>query len=715
MSSQQTQFNVPSFNELYGHVQTVKLIEDFENIEFEDNSLSPQLNPVDLSFNIIGTDIDPDDLEKRIIPIRQRFTKNINDLEIKEVEKMKDDLVKKWFHSGVQDSNNAMLVILNAFNAIGATTQDVENCVDLPKLSTLYEEELSRTLGVMNYFSKKDVLNKIDPKTNQTYANILNRILEIMYYSNYIINGTVRVIDSCKTKNRLDTTAINETGPAGVIDRFIPRTETDTSPFQKLLLYLFRSLSEYGLRRHGDKVYKMVFSKKGFFSYAWDQYSTIEDFVYEVTQKDKYYSQWLNSTHAKGNIKESVNYLLNCSSSVDFRQLKMDRSVFSFRNGVYICVCNKVKKGKSQPEPYKDFWFPFTSDYDLDQSIVSCKYFDMDFNNYEEIEDWRDIPTHSLQRILDYQFGNDEKGREISYWMYIFMGRLFYDLRYIDQWQVIPYLYGIAGSGKSTICEVIRNFYGVNDVGVIEDNIEEKFGLAPISDKFIFIAPEVKKTFSLSQALFQKIISGEEVALPRKNRDPVQTIWKSPGFMASNETPGFNDSAGSISRRIVVFKFMNVVKQVDPSLFAKLERETPVIIKKCNSAYLEAVNNSNGKDIWNLLPRYFHDTRENMAKETNVMKGFLGSGIIKFGKDMYCPEVVFKRRFQEYCNENNMGKSRWNESMYDEPFSNYSSIHNVEIKIKKTSKRYPRNEENVKLSNRKYIMGLDIIDESTEE
>lgn len=667
-----------------------------------------------LPTNIIGTSIDPDDLEKRIIPVRQRFTKNISELTIKEVEKMKDDLINKWYNSGVKDNKNAISLFLNSFKALGLTENDISCCNDVSKISQLYEEELSRTLNILNYFSKNDILDKIDRKTEKTYGEIINCILEIMYYSNYVINGIVRVIDACDTKKRLDISVINENGPAGLIEKFIPRTEQDTSPFQKLLLYLFRTLRERKFRRHGDKVYKMVFTGNGFFSYAWDQYSSIEDFVYEATQKDKFYGQWLNSTHGKGNIKEAVNYLINCSSSVDFRELVMDRSVFAFRNGVYMCVCNKVKKGKKQTEEYKDFWYPFTSSYDLDQSLVACKYFDIDFNNYPELDDWRDIPTPNLQRILDYQFGNDEKGKEISEWMYIFMGRLFYDLRYIDKWQVIPYLYGIAGSGKSTICEVIRNFYGVNDVGVIEDNIEEKFGLAPICDKFIFIAPEVKKSFSLSQALFQKIISGEEVALPRKNKDPVQTVWRSPGFMASNETPGFNDSAGSISRRIIVFKFMNIVKQADPNLFNKLERETPAIIKKCNSAYLEAVNSSGGKDIWNLLPTYFHETRQNMAKETNVMKGFLGSGIVKFGKDIYCPEIVFKRRFQEYCNENNMGKPKWNESMYDEPFSNYSSIHNVEIKIKRVTRKYPRNEENIKPSNRKYILGIDLVDEDGE-
>jgi hypothetical protein len=109
----------------------------------------------------------------------------------------------------------------------------------------------------------------------------------------------------------------------------------------------------------------------------------------------------------------------------------------------------------------------------LDPTIVSCKYFDLDFDPHDDIVDWWDIPTPNMQRVLEYQRLEDD----VSKWIYVFMGRLCFDVNEIDGWQVIPFLKGIARSGKSTlITKVCRKFYEIEDVSVLSNNIEKKFG-----------------------------------------------------------------------------------------------------------------------------------------------------------------------------------------------------------------------------------------------
>lgn len=254
-------------------------------------------------------------------------------------------------------------------------------------------------------------------------------------------------------------------------------------------------------------------------------------------------------------------------------------------------------------------------------------------------------------------------------------------------------LYNFTVTHNSSICEVIKNIYESRDVGVIENTIEEKFGLAPICDKYLFIAPEIKKNFSLDQALFQKIISGEEVCLPKKNKDPVQVTWNLPGFMASNEAPGFIDASGSISRRLIVFKFLRMISKemIDPDLILKLKLEIPALIKKSNMAYLFTVNENKSKDLWNIVPTYFHDTREALGRDTNPLKSFLGSGLLRFDKEFFIKEKDFKVAFKDFCIENNIGRVRWTESLYEEPFLLYGNKHGIKLHLEKNaSVFYPR-------------------------
>ena len=49
---------------------------------------------------------------------------------------------------------------------------------------------------------------------------------------------------------------------------------------------------------------------------------------------------------------------------------------------------------------------------------------------------------------------------DVCKWMYVMGGRLCFDVGDLDGWQIIPFLNGIARSGKSTlITKVFKKFY----------------------------------------------------------------------------------------------------------------------------------------------------------------------------------------------------------------------------------------------------------------
>jgi hypothetical protein len=85
---------------------------------------------------------------------------------------------------------------------------------------------------------------------------------------------------------------------------------------------------------------------------------------------------------------------------------------------------------------------------------VSSKFFDKQFDSFEHIEDWYDIPTPNFQTVMDYQ----KFEPDVCKWMYVMGGRCF-DVGDLDGWQIIPFLKGIARSGKSTlITKFSKNF-----------------------------------------------------------------------------------------------------------------------------------------------------------------------------------------------------------------------------------------------------------------
>jgi hypothetical protein len=297
---------------------------------------------------------------------------------------------------------------------------------------------------------------------------------------------------------------------------------------------------------------------------------------------------------------------------------------------------------------------------------VSAKYFDKNFNHFDHLEDWWDIPTPHFQAILDYQ--NFET--DVAKWMYAMGGKMCFDVGDIDGWQIIPFLKGIAKSGKSTIItKVFKKFYESEDVRTLSNNVERKFGLSSIYDGFMFIAPEVKGDLCLEQAEFQSLVSGEDISIACKYEKAKSVEWKTPGVLGGNEVPNWKDNSGSVLRRLLAFNFGKQVQEADHHLDYKLDKELPAILLKCVRAYLDFAQKYSDQDIWNVVPEYFKTIQKQVAMVTNSLQNFLASEKLRFGADLCCPQKIFITLFNQHCSENNLGKFKFNPDFYAGPFS----------------------------------------------
>ena len=234
---------------------------------------------------------------------------------------------------------------------------------------------------------------------------------------------------------------------------------------------------------------------------------------------------------------------------------------------------------------------------------------------------------------------------------------------------------GIARSGKSTLINnVFQKFYDTTDVRTLGNNIERKFGLSAIIDALLFIAPEVKGDLALEQAEFQSLVSGEGIAVNVKNKVAVSLPnWKVPGVLCGNEVPNWNDKSGSVLRRILPWNFTKQVQEADPHLDKKLENELPAILLKCVRAYLDYSERYNGRDIWNVVPKYFKKIQDQVAMVANTLHHFMNSVRVIKGDNKFVPEEVFVQAYNSHCARSIKGKrpDQWSPDFYVGPFSTY--------------------------------------------
>lgn len=470
--------------------------------------------------------------------------------------------------------------------------------------------------------------------------------------------------------------------------------DDEKTPFQSLLLYLLSTLDKMEMRRYKGQCCQQIVTTDGFRTRAWKPVCQISEFVYENTQKETKYDMWKNITSKGTIVKDTIRHLTDCID-VQFPNIKKERTVWSFKNGIFV--------GRDwDGSRYTHKFFPYESD-DLrtfDPTIISCKYFDQEFVDYQN-ENWYDIPTPHFQSVLDYQ----KFPEDVCKWMYVMGGRLMYDVGDLDQWQVIPFLKGIARSGKSTlITKVFKKFYETEDVKTLSNNIERKFGLSSIYDAFMFISPEVKGDLCLEQAEFQSMVSGEDISIARKNEKAISVTWVTPGILAGNEIPNWRDNSGSVLRRLLTFNFGRQVQDADPKLEEKLNEELPAIMCKCVRAYLEYSQKYSDKDIWQVVPDYFKIIQNQVAMVTNSLQHFLSSEKVKFGDTLCCPQKLFVQMFNQHCIENNLGKFKFNPDFYAGPFSSR------DITVRNDSITY----NGRAYASQPFVFGVDLVQDTVE-
>ena len=499
------------------------------------------------------------------------------------------------------------------------------------------------------------------------WAGMHSQATEKRYQQFKFILNTLKTGEKCMQvckQQKLLLTNMDDGEPINLFDYSMPDQEKQTK-WQQLILFCLQKLSEHNWRKYNGACYEEIvvyhvvdFDGNHFFaeksiidsgdfqhctvhhtisSRAWKYVCDIEDVIQKLINRNQHYDQWLLLTHQQNNERATAGYLKHCVDH-QFPELKPDRNIRTFNNGVMVF------------EFGNESFYPFRHLHTLDTNAVSCKYIPLEFDvRYWNMKHWYNIPTPVFQHVLESQ----SLSPQVCAIIYGMLGRLLYPLGSHDNWQVILFLQGVANSGKSTIGKVVKMFFDISQVAILSSNAEDKFGLEPLLNHLVWICFEVTKSWSISRCDFQSMVSGEDVSAARKNKVAQQITWDIPGLLLGNEMGPWLDSAGSIIRRLLVCKFQNTITEVDNDLDKKLFQELPMILYKCQSAYVSMVKEYKSDGIWQRIPRYFKKVQKDIAVNTNPIKAFLcESPFVVRNADAMMPFYVFSTQFKEYAKGN---------------------------------------------------------------
>ena len=458
--------------------------------------------------------------------------------------------------------------------------------------------------------------------------------------------------------------------------------------YQHVLLYVCSEAYKQGYRRHGENCYKekvlqveVDSGKRDLHgnpkmeiqihrTCAWVQVCEQRDFVYRVC--DRRYSELMwSKLHSCGSARfmDRLLQYFAVGDDPDFPRLdrKKMRGVYSFSNGVYVAAT--------------DTFYPYGS---VPLGTTSCKYIDsplpLDGDDIpaprlpgeDTLQDmaWTRIATPNLQQILDAQHLEEE----VCCWLFVFLGRLLYATNQKDRWQVMLFIKGVAGSGKSTLGMLVKMFYDPCDVGVLSNNVQKQFALADLYEKMVVLCFEVKHNFRLDQAELQSVVSGEDVAIFRKHKPAITVEWDVPALFMGNEVGPWINASNSISRRMAMLKFDYKPTNSDPDLLDKLRKELPSILLKVNQAYLSAIDLYGKRDIWDAMPEYFRQTQTAMKESTNPFVSYLNCcSDLLWGEEFMVPLDSISKHFRNFCRQGGWPpeSSKWTEELYKQAFQEH--------------------------------------------
>jgi hypothetical protein len=328
---------------------------------------------------------------------------------------------------------------------------------------------------------------------------------------------------------------------------------------------------------------------------AYREAFTYADYVNEVLQGDPIY------TSNPKRFDEAIKYMTNYRDA-EMPKYEPDRDLMSFANGVL-----ELASGSFTEYAGMDGKAPI--------ALRVARH-----HIHQQYTGSTDTPL--LDKVLGAQFET-----EVAQLLCALFGRSLFRIGQLDGWQVMPYLVGLGGTGKSLLLNLLQHMFAPGAVGNLAAKREEVFGMANLVDKEIVMGRDMpaKLSGSLPQELMQAMTAGEGMEVPRKGQVALNVTWVAPVVLASNHMPDYINTGNNVGRRLVTLRFDHVVGMPQDDLQKTiLETELPNIVSRCLFSYAalrERVKETGG--FWKAVPPVILEWQSKLAAATNKLHEFL--------------------------------------------------------------------------------------------
>ena len=459
---------------------------------------------VDARLTVDPTELDPDAQAAAIDAVNQAFHTVVADISFGHHSDT-DGITFSRQRLGV-DEGLGLDAVEHRYREVITLLNQFEQMLSLPCGGSLLAP-----LHKLPRFSETQTISAHSPEMRTAIAGRLQRIRH-QFHSMYLI-----AYHSIRLKKVGEPTF---RPPLSQMLSEVPRLdnqpdEVAQNDSQKLLSFALYSLMRLGARRFREYVMVPKRTVNGHNTTAYVRLCTIEDFPGQYLTKEAHAEIWGTLIGGQRAEQHLVNVLRRFRLP-EFPDLVRSRHTFAFRNGIYYgksrtfvpydhgtetttYTYQRVNEINMETADILAETDPQDQDFadnptapsaasrptvdresDLEQrKLAACHYIDLDLDPADATRGSDEIATPVLDKIF-----NDQKlPPRVQHRFLALLGRMFYEVGELDDWQVMLFIKGLAGTGKSTLLKLLERCYANEDVGVVSNNMEAKFGLAPLVDK----------------------------------------------------------------------------------------------------------------------------------------------------------------------------------------------------------------------------------------
>lgn len=129
--------------------------------------------------------------------------------------------------------------------------------------------------------------------------------------------------------------------------------------------------------------------------------------------------------------------------------------------------------------------------------------------------------------------------------------------------RLVPIFYGLGANGKSTLLNLIAQFFGADNISHISvqdmdsTNSASRFRLASIYGKIANVSDDLPSKYLADTSVFKRLATGESVTLEYKNQDPFDYVSHAILIFACNEAPKAADTTDAWYSRLTIIPLLH--------------------------------------------------------------------------------------------------------------------------------------------------------------